>query len=889
MTHPHLLVSASLDGKEDELQKLGGKARGLAALEKAGFPVPPWLALSSEAIAYHLQGANTPQEYIERCDTFEPPEDLQRALQHHYETWKMADEDHQLLAVRSSALAEDGAKDSFAGQYDSFLFVHPAHLWNAIREVWASAWGERVILYRQERGLPPDHTPPAVIIQKMVHARTAGVVFSSDPVTGRRRLTVVSAVWGAGSGLVNGDLASDYWEVFHDGSIERAVIAEKTEADTWHAKEGLFREAVPEEHQNEPSLTDEEVREVARFARAAAKHFGAPQDVEWVKDHKQFWIVQSRPITTLKLRIDPDAPSLVWDNSNIAESFTGVTTPLTFSFARHVYEEAYRQFCLLVGTPRRQIEEAGPMFSRMLGLIQGRVYYNLLYWYRTLALLPGFGQNKNFMEQMMGVDEPLPADALHLIEKERSTGLFNKLVMFRSTLLLIGRGIGLGGRSARFMHRLGDALEAPSIPLAEQEVHELLQSYEDLEQKLLRHWDAPILNDFLAMIFFGWLRKLCEKHGAPDGEHNRLVAVDGEIISSEPPRRIQEMARLVRERPDLAEALKKQDTQLLQADKDLWPRLDAYLQRFGDRCLGELKMEAVTLHDDPALLYSAIVQSAEREEPERPPLAQWKAEAEDFWKTRLKRNPFDKWLFFWVLGRARSRLRQRENLRFERTRVFGRVRRIFRALGARLTSAEVLEQPEDVYYLTVDELTGISHGTTVSWQLKPLIRVRREEFAKHQTQSPPPRRLITKGPLLWGQNYKSDEILTDDLPRDSRSGLGCSPGVIEGIVRVVRDPREAHLQAGEILVAERTDPGWIMLFPMASALVVEHGSLLSHSAIVSRELGLTSVVGVPKVTHWLHTGDRIRVSGDTGRVDLLEEAEGSGTLLFSEPSEPREG
>src|SRR5581483_9024937 len=224
------------------------------------------------------------------------------------------------------------------------------------------------------------------------------------------------------------------------------------------------------------------------------------------------YVLQTRPITTLTDLPDPDAVRNIWDNSNITESYSGVTTPLTFSFARCAYEGVYREFCRILKVPERKLAANDHVFSHMLGLIRGRVYYNLLNWYRVLALLPGFTVNRRFMEQMMGVKEPLPADvsdtlaAATLRERVRDARNLGHMLM-----AVVWNHFTLDRKIQRFYARLDNALSDSTAGFADKRVDELAACYDRLLNQLLRRWDAPLLNDFFTMIFHGLLRQLCQK------------------------------------------------------------------------------------------------------------------------------------------------------------------------------------------------------------------------------------------------------------------------------------------------------------------------------------------------------------------------------------------
>jgi phosphohistidine swiveling domain-containing protein len=794
---------------------LGGKGAALAKLHEAGFSIPDWFAVAP--------GTRFDQRSLDAA--------LSRL-------------GGDFFAVRSSGTMEDGSADSFAGQFESHLEVVRADVAAKIQAVRLSARGEGILAYCRERYLPMPSIP-TVIVQRMITARSAGVAFSADPVNGNRNLTVIAAVEGTGDKLVSGEADGETWVVTRDGGI-------------------------PVKPEN-PVLEGNEAIAIAELAVACERHFGRPQDIEWAIDGEgKLWLLQSRAITTLGKLPDPTDPLRVWDNSNIAESYGGVTTPLTFSFARRIYEHVYREFCKLMSVPGDRIERADDVFPQMLGLIRGRTYYNLASWYRVLALLPGFQVNRSFMEQMMGVRVPLPAPLVEQIIAESKTGkIGDTLALVRTCFGLLGQWMGLGRQIDRFRKRLDRAL-AP-VDLKAMPGDALVAHYRDLERQLLRKWDAPLVNDFFAMIFYGVLRGLCKKWaGDVDGTlQNDLLADTGGIISAEPPKRILEMARLAAEIPGLPALLADRSVSQSGKRKALKesPALDAafedYLERFGDRCLEELKLESPTVRDDASTLLCSIgalagnLKSDHNVSPDRRPVPR-------FW------NPL-KWLVFSrSLSQARERIRCRENLRFERTRLFGRVREILRELGKRLHADGRLDGADDVFYLELAEIFNVWDGTETTADLAALSVQRRVEFEEYQRGEAPPDRFETRGPVHRHEQW--DRQSADHLPvaTDEIKGIGACPGTVRGRVRVVLDPRCAVLEQGEILVARQTDPGWVVLFPSASGLLVERGSLLSHSAIVSRELRLPCIVSLPDITRILKTGDVVEMNGSTGMIRVLE-------------------
>ena len=862
------------------MARLGGKAGAFARLAAADeeFPVPPWLVVITEsetgeavdpALIAKLVGPaieklgrdSMPVLRSEGALAFDEP----------------SKDSAVKFAVRSSALQEDSAHASFAGLYETYLEV-PAHEVAArVADVWASAGSERVAAYWREQKLPGAPRSPAVLVQRMVRPAWAGVAFSADPVSGRRGVAMVSSVQGLGERLVSGEANAHTCRV-----TQLDKIVDETPGD-------------------DAPLPAARVVDVATLARHCQKYFGRPQDIEWAVEGDKLWLLQSRPITSLRGMPDPDAEFQIWDNSNIAESYPGVISALTFSFASGVYEAVYREFCRILAVPKTRLAASDRVFANMLGWHGGRIYYNLLNWYRVLALLPGFGLNRGLMEKMMGVGQELPRERVEAVLPPAPAGsrakLAEWLVLVRGGLALLSQLRRLPKTAAAFIDRLNRAMaKAGRADLSASGLDELAGDYRELENQLLLHWDAPLINDFFAMIFHGVLRKLCVKWLGDESAANSLLLNTGQIISAEPAKRIREMAQLAATEPALVTALKagsiRRLTQLASLDSPIpddrgYPvqgatgqfaeRLEAYLTKFGDRCAEELKLESPTLRDDPGPLLHSIAALAESSYltsqtatgDRRPP-------AEAPTKLPMPGGLVRPLIFKGLWRLARYTVIQRENLRFERTRVFGAVRRIFVEIGKRLAAEGKLEASEDIFHLTVPEILGYIEGNGTIFDLAANAAIRKAEYVRQLGETPPPNRFATYGPPgLTGvyeemkQKAKPDSEASAHDSSALHRGLGGCPGLVRGKVQVVRDPRTARFEQGSILVAERTDPGWVVLFPLASAIIVEHGSLLSHTAIVARELRIPTVLGVHDATTWLKDGDLVEIDGATGTVTVI--------------------
>lgn len=805
------MIVRAPEAAEDPLA--GGKARALARLAALGHNVPPFFVIT---------GATQP-----------PPAELRAEA--------------ALLgpgpyAVRSSALQEDGTEHSHAGQYESLLEIPADGLSEAIAGVLASGRGEGLIRYRSERGLDEDSAPPAVIVQAMVAAEKAGVAFSADPVSGLRGRVVISATAGLADKLVAGEIDGATWWLSRDG------------------KHLLH-------HEGDDTLNEREYAAVAELAQTIEAQAGCPQDIEWAMAGGVLYLLQARPITS-PLRDAPlaDSGMLVFDNSNIIESYPGLVSPLTYSFASYAYARVYMSFLALLGVDRHAIARNRTVFENMLARIDGRVFYNLGNWYRALAMLPGYRLNASHMETMMGVGEPLPeplasemagSPDLHGFARWREYARIGKV-----GLGLLREAHRLKRTAARFRERLNKALNATSPEkLAAMPLSSLAREYRTIEGDLLDRWDAPIVNDFFCMIAFGASRKLLKRWCGPEGEeiHNDVLIGQGDIISARPPQMIRAMGDIARDNPALLSAL-EDGNPLALAASPIGGSLAAYIAQFGDRCTEELKLESVTLDEDPRPLHFAVLAAARapirKEAPQRDPLGRLAA--------AMAGKPLRRIVARKALGIAKRRVRDRENLRYERTRIFGRARRLMLAIGRQFHAGGQLDDPRDIFFLTIGEILGAIEGNAVTVDLKGLAVLRKREMERQAQMPDPPERVIMSGSALGSHTApQTSGAAADGLERQA---IACSAGRVTAVARVINDPRTQQIGPGEILVARNTDPGWIALFASASAIVVERGSLLSHSAIVSRELGIPCVVGVRDATQWIRDGETLTVDGATGQV-----------------------
>ena len=835
---------------------LGGKAYRLSQLTHIGMPIPRWTVWTTEELTQRFHTRSTTSPTVQLTDfhqrmrtTFGP------ACQSLF------------YAVRSSAIEEDGSKASFAGQFKTFLHVPYHRVPECIAQVWQSANAPHIEAYRKYHNLS---TLPsmAVIVQEMVYPTVSGVAFSCNPRNGRCDEIVINAVYGLGEGLVSGQLNADEY-IVRKKDVE-AHITEKTWRYVAKPSGGVQRQPLPKALRRTPTLTTQQCLQLAQLIQKLHRHFQHPQDVEFALADGHIYILQSRDITALTPMHHP----IVWDNSNIVESYPGVTTPLTFSFIQKMYEGAYRQLAALLGVPRSQIERHSQVFAQTLGLIRGRVYYNLLHWYKMLAMVPGYALNARFMEQMMGVGERFDIDDSYVLSRRRAI-----LHTLRSILRMIALQVTIRKSIRRFQRFLNTTLDRyRRMDFARMSAEEILAHYRHFETTVLQQWKAPLVNDFFTMIWHGLLYKMVRRI-APDHPslHNALLAGSRDIASTKPIRRFHEMIQFIRSQPQLIALFTDHSAE------EIWSRIQTpvyaslrtmlveYIDKYGDRSSGELKLESITYRVRPTLLIEHLQMqlhnSALRPLFNQNTDLQLRRTAEAQIRRALRGKPLLRWVFSLVLRRARYHITQRENLRLERTRAFGMVRTMFRALGSAWHRQGYLSHPEDIFYLKREELLAARCGVPHPQHLRA-IEERKHRFAAYRQMPDPPPRLMTTN------REDTDDFIpvhgTTSAGKATLQGTGCCPGIVTGRVRIVRHPNEVQLLNGEILVAHSTDPGWVILFPSAAGIIVERGSLLSHTAIVAREMGIPCIVGAQGALQKLHTGDRIWMNGANGEIRLLQ-------------------
>jgi phosphohistidine swiveling domain-containing protein len=867
-----MILSCEASPRSASAREVGGKAWNLLRLRGHGFPVPRFWVVPrgsfdevvescGETISRALSdprsaaaAAGLIGEAISGCRV--PPAlaaELMEALPQ-----------GPLFAVRSSAVGEDSRQHSFAGVLESVLNVPRCDVAEALGRVWASAFSPRALLYRQRKGLTLEQTATAVIVQEMVQAARAGVLFTRDPADGARRF-VVSAGLGLGQGVVSDAVETDTYRIgWEDGLVSSEVRMKRSRVVLAEPRRGGTREEpVSFRHGSRPALRSRQVRQLRDLGRDVERALGGPQDIEWAFDAEgRLFVLQARPIVNGARR--PIESRRIWDNANIVESYPGLTLPLTFSFARRSYRRTFshvaRSFLAFGGA-----RPSADVYDDLIGLIDGRVYYNLLAWYEMFSYLPGSDRYRESWDRLIGVaghSAPPPSPGADLT---RAGTLATSLAVL----------LRVESLRPRFFERF-DALRARfrDAGSREETAEEVLATFRLIEEEAGDFWHLTIQNDFCALKYHQWLATLLDRWSPSrdPGRLNALLSGPEGVESVAPVRSLLSLAEVVRADPSCLELFGGGG-----GDRAIWAAVDGdmrwhalreafqrHLREFGDRSVGELKLETVTFEEDPARLVGLVkhylslgLSAAELERQRAGPLAI----AEELRRHAVP-DVIKSAAFRFVLARARAAVRTREDMRLARTRLFGMVRRLFRRLGQLLHEQGLLDATSDVHYLTVEELLDLVRGTGVVGEPRALVALRKAEYARYAS-APAPARLETVG-IPCANSRPAPEAVSG--LQTVLQGTGCSAGVATGRARVVHDPEGAMAARDCVLVAPSTDPGWVFLMMSAAGIVVERGSVLSHTAIIGRELGIPTVVGAAGATKLIPEGAALRIDGGTGDV-----------------------
>jgi phosphoenolpyruvate synthase/pyruvate phosphate dikinase len=862
------------DIDKTKLMVVGGKGANLGELSKIeGIRVPDGFCISTEAYKRIIGETPSINELLDQLSLLKVqdrdkigelsgeirrviegmaiPQDINEEIARHLSGLGEKD----AYAVRSSATAEDLPAASFAGQQDTYLnIIGKEAILKHISKCWASLFTERAVIYRLQNGFDHRKVHLSVVVQKMVFPQVAGILFTADPVTSNRKVLSIDASFGLGEAMVSGLVNADTYKVRNGNVIDKKISTKRLAI--YALKDGGTKEQeIEPERQDRQALTGEQILQLERIGRKIGEHFGHPQDIEWCLVDETFYIVQSRPITTLFPIPDAgDQENHVYVSVGHGQMMTDPMKPLGLSF-----------FLLTTRAPMRK---AG-----------GRLFVDVT------PLLASPASRQTVMDTL-GQGDPLIGDALVTIveregfiksspddEKEQGPGKGNRVVSISGFRTQVENDPAIVSnlikRSQASIEELKRNIQTKSGP----ELFDfILEDLQQLQKILFDPQSHAVI--MAAMDASAWIN---EKMKEWLGEKNAADTLSQSVpnnITSEMGLALLDVADVIRPYPEIIDYLQRvehdgflDELVKFEGGREARDAIQALLDKYGMRCVGEIDITRTRWSEKPATLIPMILTNIRNFEPGagKRRFEQGRQEAlkrEQELLDRLKQLPDGE-------EKAEEAKRMislvRNFIGYREYPKYGMVNRYFvykQALlkeAEQLVQANVIPEKEDIFYLTFEELREVVRTNNLDYQI---ISKRKDEYEFYEKLAPP--RVITSDGEIIAGEYKRE-----NLPAHAIVGLPVSSGVIEGRARVILNMEDADLEDGDILVTSFTDPSWTPLFVSIKGLVTEVGGLMTHGAVIAREYGLPAVVGVENATKLIKDGQRIRVHGTEGYVEIL--------------------
>lgn len=874
----------------DDLPRAGGKGANLGSLARAGFPVPDGFCVTTEGFTALVRSCAAMPRLYDALDALSPDDvagarrlaaEVRAALESTplpqavcdgaIAAWQRLETQHA-YAVRSSATAEDLPDASFAGQQETYLNVRgEAALLDAIRRCFASLFTDRAILYRARNGFGHRGVSLSVVVQRMVHPEAAGILFTADPVTGHRGTMTIDAGFGLGEALVSGLVTADLYRLDKQtGALKELRIGDKAIAIRSLPEGGTITESLSDEKRHARVLSDAALRELYTLGKKVEAHRGGqPQDIEWCLDEGKLYLVQARPITSLYPLPSPvphDGALHVYVSFSHAQNMIEPLSPLGADLWRTFLPFGKSDFEDLLGDESPVKQAGGRLYldvssilrvnimQRGLLRVLGGAYPEIAARLKVLADRPemqaGPRVQPSTMRMILRLLGPLPpriAKQLFWNDPEEIPAWINRFVEERAT---------------EFRTALDETpAGAPRLREARRRLLHLFEIVPLVMPKLISGVVA------LAML----RKRFAGTPHAADVEALQRGLFGN--ITTEMDLQVGDLADLARPYPELCAQLRSgvRDPAALQSLRSLpggaafMAAFEDFLQRFGMRGQAEIDIARPRWIDRPVLLLNSVagnlsLPEAGAHRAHFKQLQSSAAAAGDRLVAATDGTLAKRWVQRLVRC-VRYGLGMREHPKYLIILCFAALRKELLDIAAALVARGRLPAAPDLWLLTIDEVLEQLESTTPP-DVRPLLAARKQDQERARHLSPP---------LVVTSEGETPELAPPkDLPPGALSGLGASAGVIEGVAHVVLDPAAEVLQAGEILVAPYTDPGWTPLFVHAAGLVCDVGGMMTHGSVIAREYGIPAVVGTREGTRRIKTGQRLRVDGSRGMVEVVE-------------------
>ncbi len=720
--------------------------------------------------------------------------------------WKNRDKEIDIskykgkYAIRSSSNLEDRKLNSFAGQFDTYLNVVPKKINKKVQACFNSINNKNVDDYLKKKKIKTKDIKMDVIIQEMVNAKYSGIIFTSNP-QGLLNETVIVVGKGLGNNIVE------------DKILTTTYYYNRT--DKVYYYDGLI-----------DYLNKELIEELITLSEKIKEVLGEYLDIEFaIKDNK-IYILQARPITTI------DTSNLViLDNSNIVESYPGISLPLTISFVHFVYSNVFKKEAYRLTKNKKLVEENNDNFNNMVASSSGRIYYKISSWYTLIKFLPFSKKIIPIWQDMLGVKNKTYDDT------KIKLSFITKLKIYYNTfkeLKNVSKNMDkLNNKFIEvndyFYTHFNDKLSNKQI----------IKLYSLIKDELLSSWDITLVNDLYSFIYTGLLKKRLNKKKYNEEKINDYISGITNIESLKPIKSLIELAYN-------KDKLSKKEYKLL---------YDNYIFKYGDRNLEELKLESETFRTNNKLLDRKI-----------------KEYRKDKNKLSIIYNDLNKekdikikedFITRFISKRAMQGIKNREISRLNRSRIYGMVRSMFLGISKNLVKEKRLRKKEDIFYLTIDEVFNYK-----KYDLKRIVNTRKKEYKMFYALPSYSRLIFTN--KEFDKNHKRINKIVKEIEKNILEGIPTSNGKVSGEALVIEDINKNYDVKDKILITKMTDPGWVFLLINSKGVIAEKGSILSHTAIISREIKIPSIVGVENATNVIKTGDYIEMDAYTGRIKILK-------------------
>lgn len=864
---------------------VGGKASRLAQLAQAGLPVLPGFCVTTAAYQAHLRAngldallsadAEFPWEDAARlhacrvaCERATMPAEVQDAILSAYAQLGNA----PLVAVRSSATFEDQVAASFAGQYDTFLNVSGGEaVLERVRACWAGIWSERALAYMREQGIDPRRAQMGVIVQLQADAVAAGVLFTLNPLSGNEEEMVIEAAWGLGEAVVSGRVTPQRYVVnVRRHKVVRRDLAHQSVMLVADANGGTCERPLDPQQQEQPVLRDEQALELAALGQRVQALYGYPQDIEWAWADGRFVLLQTRPLTSFSF--DPALGQ--WTSGNFREVLPGFACPLALSLSlEHDYGRSLSQFFreIKLGEVPPDTVWGRPFF--------GRAYWNVGVAKQLAARLPGF--KERLFDRTAGIDPTYEGDGM--VTPWTPMTVLRALPVFFALRRMYKR-VWREGRDYRdrFLNEIEPALDAVDpVALSDAELADYCRRMVEL------HWQAnnvairvSLLSGQAQEEFEPLVRQLNALLPADEQiAEGDLITGMSDVRTAQPSFELWQLARAGLAEPEIAAAITQGDPSDMRArleatlqGRRFWQRIAAYIHRY--RYMASIDEDLIQPRwdEDPSFVLATLQAYAQAEETVDPARrVEQQRQIRRMAERRALKILARGWRKLWWFGRrsfvnhlrlVRRYIWWREETRVIAARAFYQCRRFFKELGRRWAAAGILEDAQDIFLLRWPSIAAMLDGRSSPEELRAQIADYRLLKECYRNFEPPC--VIGRGAAVRPTPF----FLIPPVQK-SFVGIPCSSGVAEGPARVVESLEEARaLRRGEILVARYTNPSWTPLFNLAAGIVIEEGGLLSHGAVVAREYGIPAVLRIERATKIFRTGQRLRVDGSRGIVEI---------------------